>query len=114
MAEMAAKSKSKPPQIGRKAKSHLYIDEWFEHRGLNDEKVAGRLGVDRTTVWKWRKYPNRLDPGKLAQLAIALDCDPADFWRPPARISLDAIAKDAPDADLADLAEVVSRLVARR
>src|SRR4051812_7717899 len=70
-------------RIGQRRKAHLYIDEWFEHRGLNDEKVGERLGIDRTTVWKWRKNPSRLDPGKMEALAAALDIEVPQLYRPP-------------------------------
>lgn len=98
-------------RIRKGVRGHLYLDEWFEYRGLNDEKVAQRVGVGRQTIWKWRKEQHRLDPGKIAQLADALDCEPMQLWMPPNRPSLDAIVKDA-DKDLRDaVVDVVRRLV---
>lgn len=99
--------------IRKGARGHLYLDEWFEVRGVNDEKVANRLGVTRQTVWKWRTQQNRLDPGKIAQLASALDCEPEELWRPPSRPSLDAIVKDASDDLQATAADIVRRLVGK-
>jgi len=66
------------PNIGN---AYLYIDEWFERRGVNDEKVANRIGVTRSAVFKWRKEQDRLSPEKMAQLAAALDIEPAELWR---------------------------------
>lgn len=98
-------------RIRKGARPHLYLDEWFADRGVNDEQVAGRVGVARQTIWKWRTQQHRLDPIKIALLASALDCHPTQLWGPPNRPSLDALVVDAPD-DLRLMAhDVVSRLV---
>lgn len=99
-------------RIRQSARRHLYIEEWFEFRGLNDEKVGDRLGLDRTTIWKWRKNQSRLDPGKMEALAQALDIEPAELYRPPSSPSLDAIAKDYPD-DLKQKAAEIVRLLGK-
>ena len=109
MADMATRI----TQIGRRRRGHLYLEEWFEARGLNDEKIGKRLGLDRTTVWKWRKQQHRLDPGKIAALAGALDCEPEDLWRPPSRPSIDAITKKLPDEIHGDVVEFARRLAKR-
>ena len=98
------------PRIGQRRRAHLYIDEWFEHRGVNDEKVGKRLDLDRTTIWKWRKNPSRLDPGKMEALALALDIEPAELYRPPSRPSLDAIVADYPEELQLKAAEIVRLL----
>lgn len=100
-------------RIRRRARSRLYLDEWFAHRGLNDEKVAGKIGVHRETVWRWRQEQNRLNPDKISDLAVALDCEPEELWRPPGRPSLDSIVKDAPAELQATAADIVRRLVNR-
>lgn len=99
-------------RIGQRRKAHLYIEEWFEHRGLNDERVGERLGIDRTTVWKWRKNPSRLDPGKMEALAAALDIEVPQLYRPPSVPSLDSIVKDYPD-DLKQKAAEIVRLLGK-
>jgi transcriptional regulator with XRE-family HTH domain len=99
-------------RIGQRRKAHLYIDEWFEFRGLNDERVGERLGIDRTTVWKWRKNPSRLDPSKMDALAEALDIETPQLYRPPNVPSLDSIVKDYPD-DLKQKAAEIVRLLGK-
>lgn len=100
-------------RIGQRRKAHLYIKEWFDHRGLSDEKVANRLGVARETVFRWRTEQHRLNPEKIAQIASAVDCEPMELYRPPDRPSLDAIIADAPE-DLQNTAvDIVRRLVGR-
>src|SRR5262249_37325551 len=95
------------------ARVHLYIEERMEKLGLSDEKVANRIGVARETVTRWRGQQHRLNPGKIAARAKALDCEPEELWRPPSRPSLDAIVKDAPDEVQTLAADIVRRLVAR-
>lgn len=69
----------------------------MEAKGLSFEVVGGRLDVSRTTVWRWAKEQWRLDPGKMAALAEALELtSPADLFRRPERPSIDAIMNDAP------------------
>jgi len=98
-----------------KRRGHLFVAEWMEHRELSDEKLAGRLGVDRVTVTRWRNQQHRLNPDKIAAIAAALDIDCAQLFRPPsARPSLDAPLRDAP-AELQDTAaDIVKRLVSHR
>jgi transcriptional regulator with XRE-family HTH domain len=84
-------------QIRKHAKGHLYIEEHMAAKSLSFDVIGGRLGVSRTTVWRWAKEQWRLDPGKMAALAEAMDMEsPADFYRMPERPSIDAIMADAP------------------
>ena len=98
-----------------KRRGHLFVAEWMENRNLTDEKMAGRLGVDRVTVTRWRNQQHRLNPEKIAAIAVALDLEPEELFRPPsARPSLDSLLRNAP-ADLQDTAtDIVRRLVNRR
>lgn len=84
-------------RIGQRRRAHLYIQEWIEFRGLSDEKVANRLGKARETVWRWRTEQHRLNPEKIAELASALDLEPAELYRPPDKPSLDALAAGLDD-----------------
>lgn len=97
-------------RIRKGARAHLYIREWMEHRGLSDETLGNRLETSRTTVFRWRKEQHRLDPGKIAQIASALDCEPEELWRPPGRISIDAMLKDAPDEEIQRAAAVITAM----
>ncbi|MFL5047658.1 MAG: helix-turn-helix transcriptional regulator [Xanthobacteraceae bacterium] len=99
--------------IGRRRRSHLYIAEWMEQRGLSDERLANRVGVARQTVYRWRVEQWRLDPDKIAVLASALDLQPEDLWRPPSRPSLDAMVKDVPEELRKTAADIVRRLVGK-
>jgi transcriptional regulator with XRE-family HTH domain len=98
-----------------KRRGHLFIAEWMETRNLTDEKMAGRLGVARETVTRWRNQQHRLNPEKIAAISAALDLEPEDLFRPPsARPSLDILLRDAPDELQATAADIVKRLVNHR
>lgn len=97
-------------QIRKGARPHLYVDEWFAERGVNDEKVGNRLGRDRATIFRWRKEQHRLNPDKIAALAKALDLEPEELWRPPARRSLDALVKDSSDDVVSMAFDIVKRM----
>lgn len=100
-------------RIGQRRRAHLYVAEWLEHRGLSDEKAAGRLGIDRVTVWKWKTQPGRLNPEKIAALASILDIEPEELFRPPSRPSLDAMVKNQPESVQAMAADIVRRLIGK-
>jgi transcriptional regulator with XRE-family HTH domain len=95
--------------IRKGARPHLYIEEWMDSRGLNDERLAGRLGVDRVTVTRWRdpEKQHRLNPPKIAAIAEALDIQPHQLWQPPTRPSLDALLHDASDEVVQRAASVI-------
>jgi transcriptional regulator with XRE-family HTH domain len=94
-------------------RSHLYIAEWMEHRGLGDDKIAAAIGVARETVTRWRNQQHRLNPDKIAQLAEALNIEPAQLWRPPSpgRPSVDSMLRDAPDETVQRAAEALAILL---
>lgn len=99
--------------IRKGARGHLYIEEWFKERGLNDEKVGLRLDKDRATIHRWRKEQHRLNPEKIAALAHVLDLEPEELFRPPRRRSIDAALKGADD-DVLDMAyDIVVRMMGK-
>lgn len=100
-------------RIRKGARTHLYITEWRESRGLTLDALANRVGVAENTIWRWENEQHRLNPEKLAALAHALDIEPTQLWQRPgteARPSIDRLLTDAPD-DLVNTAhDIVSRL----
>lgn len=80
--------------IRKGTRLHYYIKEWIEHLGLTDDQVASRMGLSsRSSVWKLYTEQHRLTPGKVAQIADALDRDPKELLFPPDVPSLDAMAE---------------------
>ena len=95
--------------------SHLYIKEWRETRGLSDEDLAGLLGCDRTSVWRWETGRRNVSTENQAEIARVLDLDmPSDLWRPPdTRPSIDAMLAHEPDDLHETVAELARRLIKR-
>jgi transcriptional regulator with XRE-family HTH domain len=85
----------------------------MEYRGLTDEKLAGRLGVERETVNRWRNYPQRLSLPRIEEIAQALDIEPGDLWRDPRRPSADELLRGAPDDIHTKAVEMIEILVRR-
>ena len=100
-------------QIGKGRRVHLYIKEWMDAREVSDEKMAGRIGVARETVFRWRTEQKRLTPEKIAMLAEAMDLQPSALWSPPSSPSVDALLQGA-SADVRAMAyDVVQRMLKR-
>lgn len=86
----------------------------MRERNISDERLANRLGVARETITRWRRQQHRLNPGKIAAVASALDLEPIDLWRAPSdRPSLDAMIRNASDELQATATDIVRRLIRR-
>lgn len=102
-------------RIRKHARAHLYIREWRKERGYSGEKLGSLLDppVAKGQISKWEREQYRLDPGIIAELARALGIEPAQFYYPPNRQSLDAMVSGQSD-DVIDLArDLVGRIVRR-
>jgi len=56
-----------------------FIREWRQHRGLNQEQFADRLGIERSYVSKIETGKRRYDQFFLEAAADALGVTPADL-----------------------------------
>lgn len=63
----------------RMAKQRHFIKSWRKHRGLTQEQLAERVGVDRSYVNKIENFKKRYDQPFLEAAATALMCEPADL-----------------------------------
>jgi transcriptional regulator with XRE-family HTH domain len=86
----------------------LYITEWRKSVNLSVEDVGARMGVSRTTFWRWETEQDRLNPSKISKIAKALGIKLEQLWRPPvSRPSLDDLAEDmSKEADLLELMRI--------
>lgn len=100
-------------RIRKHALPHLYISEWIKAKHLSDERVAARMGVDRSTIYRWRHEQWRLDHPKMSALADALGINVEDLYRPPTRPSIDAVLANAPDEIYETTLELARRLTRR-
>lgn len=111
-----AKKAQAPVQIRRGAKTHYYIKEHQEALGVSDETLGGRLGVDRTTVWKWANEQWRLRPAKVDAIEDALGLERGQLSRmpnAPAKESIDALVAEAPDNVRQAIVEFAKKIVGR-
>lgn len=56
-----------------------FIREWRKHRGLNQEQLAERIGIDRGYLSKIESGKRRYDQPFLEAAAEVLQCAPADL-----------------------------------
>lgn len=101
-------------RIHQHAKPRLYLKEHREARGISPEAMAGRLEIERESVYRWEREQRRLNPEKLAAYAHALgdEVQLEDLFRMPGRPSIDAMIKNAPESVQTMAADIVRRLVA--
>jgi transcriptional regulator with XRE-family HTH domain len=58
-----------------------YIKEWRLHRGLTQEELADKLGMDKGYLSKIENGRRRYDQPFLEAAAKALECDVTDLLR---------------------------------
>jgi transcriptional regulator with XRE-family HTH domain len=59
------------------------------------EDVGARMGVSRTTFWRWETEHDRLNRSKISKIAKVLGIEPERLWQPPGRrSSLDDLVED--------------------
>lgn len=63
----------------RKPKQKIYLKGWRQHRGLTQEQLAARIGVDRTIISKIENARLGYSQALLEAVAEALSCSPADL-----------------------------------
>lgn len=103
--------------IYQNRKRRLFLREHRKAKGVSATVMAGRLGIERESVLRLEREPQRVNSEKQADYATALDLQPEDLWRPPAepeppkQPSLDEIVKDAPDETRAMAFDIVRRLI---
>jgi transcriptional regulator with XRE-family HTH domain len=56
-----------------------FIKEWRKHRGLTQDQLAERIGMDRAYLSKIESGKRRYDQPFLEAAAVVLRCEPADL-----------------------------------
>lgn len=72
-------------RIGPTKPFRHFIPEWMEKKGVNQERLAGRLECESSTISKLLTGRQRLSDVWLSGIATALDVDVADLFRDPAQ-----------------------------
>lgn len=63
--------------------SKKHFREWRDFRGLTQEQVAGRTGIDNTILSKLERGKVNYTEKHLEALSHAYNCTPADLLTPP-------------------------------
>lgn len=110
-------NKSGIVRIGARQPLRLYLREWREYKDIDAIVMAGRLGVERESVYRIeKKAMQRAIPEYQAAYAEALGIDPGRLWHPPPPKgedlppSLDEMAQKAPEAARAAAFELLRRM----
>lgn len=100
-------------RIHKTARRRLFLKEHREAKGVSAEAMAGRLEIERESVYRLEREPWRVKSETQLAYADALDIEPEDLWRPPDTPSVDALLSQA-SPDLRKMAaDIVKRLVAK-
>lgn len=102
------------------APRRLFVDEWRERRGISPEQLAGRVGIERESYYRWLREPWRINRAKQAALEDALELPqdglyspPSPLDAPPPRPSLDALTKDATPEQRDMLFDIARRILGK-
>lgn len=104
-------------RIRKGAKAHVYLREWREHLGLRAVDMAERLEIERESYYRLERNPKTLSVAEVVEIAEYMGLEAQRLWEPPPspdskpRISLDAIVKDAPEAQIDGLADMLRKVV---
>lgn len=100
-------------RIHKTARRRLFPKEHREAKGVSAEAMAGRLGIERESVYRLeREAQTRMNPEKQAEYAHALGIEPEELWSLPGAPSVDALIRAESDELKAMAADIVRRLVA--
>lgn len=101
-------------RIHKYRKRTLFLKEHRKAKGVSPEQMAGRLGIERESVYRLEREPRRVNSEKQAAWADALDMEPEDLWSPPGQVNLNAIISQEPPEVRELAANIVRQLVASR
>lgn len=60
-----------------------FLNEWMEALNITDEMLAGKFGVQPTTVQRWRRQPERVSLQRMGEVAKVMQVRLADLFRHP-------------------------------
>ena len=71
------------PALLSKQSATYSSTEHREAKGLSAVAMARKLGIERGSVYRHEREPERVNPKKQVQWAAALGIEPEALWRPP-------------------------------
>jgi transcriptional regulator with XRE-family HTH domain len=100
-------------RIHKSARRRLFLKEHREHKGVSAEAMAGRLDIERESVYRLEREQWRVKSETQLAWADALGIEPEDLWRLPETPSVDALLSQASPEVKEMAADIVRRLVAK-
>lgn len=99
-------------RIRKGFRGHLFLKEHRKAKGVSASAMAGRVGIERESVYRLEREPWRCKPDMQAAWAHALGIEPGALWRLPTATSLDDMVSKAPADVQAMVVDIVKRMVA--
>lgn len=90
----------------------LYLKEHRKAKDISAEVMGGRLGMERESVHRLERRPERISYERQCAYAAALNIAPEELTMRPGTPSLDAMVRQAPEDVQATVVDIVRRLVA--
>jgi DNA-binding XRE family transcriptional regulator len=101
-------------RIYKHGSGRLFLKEHRVDKGVSASDMAGRLNIERESVYRIERANERAKAKWQAAYAVALQIEPEELWRLPGTVSLDALVADAPEETRALAIDIVRRLVAEK
>lgn len=87
-----------------------FIREWMDKKDVNQERLAGRLEVESSTVSKLLTGRQRLSDKWLSAIAWALDVDVVDLFVDPNRPTRNELLEGLSDDQQATVIDLIKML----
>jgi transcriptional regulator with XRE-family HTH domain len=101
-------------KIRQSARPWAYLKEHRKAVGLTALQMAGRLDVERESVYRYERYPLNMSLNRLQQWAEACGLESyIELFRRPEQKSVDAILDGLPDDVQEIVIDMATRLAAR-
>lgn len=94
-------------RVGPKKPFKHFIREWMEYKDVNQERLAGRMDVESSTVSKLLTGRQRLSDVWLVGIATALDIEVADLFRDPAQPTREDLLKGLDEDQVQKVIQII-------
>lgn len=95
--------------------ARLFIREWMETvPGLDQKRLAERMGVGEGTISKKLKHPEKIDAEWLARFAGALNLQVTDLFRDPAAPTSDQLLARATEEQRREIISFAEFVLSRK
>ena len=101
-------------RIGPTKPLRNYIRQIREKRGLTQEQLADRVGTYKGQISNWENAKRSISPAVQHAVAQALDVEPGDLFRDPARPSADELLRNVTDDIHREAIEHIKLVISRR